>query len=77
MLTSEHYHDPHTPYRNGLDTSPLAWFGDMAQLTPDQEPRAETHAMGKRMVRWATQNADICGFAVGGLVFLAVVMVAA
>jgi hypothetical protein len=49
----------------------------MAQLNPDQEPRAKTKTMRERVIRFACNHADILGFAFSGLVIIATVLVTA
>jgi hypothetical protein len=78
MLTLEQHHEPQTPYRNGLDASPpQAWANDMAQLTPDQEPRAKAKTMRERVIEFFCNHADVIGFALSGLVIIATVLVTA
>jgi hypothetical protein len=47
----------------------------MAQLTPDQEPRAEAKTMRERVIQFVCDHADVLGFALSGLVIIATVLV--
>jgi hypothetical protein len=78
-LTLEQHHEPQAPYRNGLDTSPppSLWADSMAQLTPDQKPRAEAKTMRERVIEFFCNHADVLGFALSGIVIIATVLVTA